>query len=247
MRPIDCTEDVHSCSQLSSSFSCERTISAAKSKSKNTKDEATGQDPRDECSESNHAMRKQVQLLLVGHVMTMDNGRLSKRLYYGCTCIRSAAYHPAANGMVEPFHCQLKVSLRAADDPENWNNDLPLVLLCIHSSLKSDLDCSAAELVFDTTVRPPGEMISTTPRVAVEDPTNLLHRLRQFMRTLAPVPPRPSLSESYQEKDWRHALTSVSDVIESAGHWNHPTTAPSELPLVGPRASASNSELARRS
>ncbi|BHF73227.1 hypothetical protein SprV_0401630500 [Sparganum proliferum] len=44
-------------------------------------------------------------------------------------------------------------------------------------------------------------MISPTPRVAVEDPTNLLHRLRQFLRTLSPVPPRPSVSESYLEKD----------------------------------------------
>nr|VZI45204.1 unnamed protein product [Spirometra erinaceieuropaei] len=76
-----------------------------------------------------------------------------------------------------------------------------LVLLGIRSSLKSDLDCSAAELVFGATVRLPGQMISPTPRVAVEDPTNLLHRLRQFLRTLSPVPPRPSVSESYLEKD----------------------------------------------
>nr|VZI26238.1 unnamed protein product [Spirometra erinaceieuropaei] len=44
-------------------------------------------------------------------------------------------------------------------------------------------------------------MISPTPRVAVEDPTNLLHRLQPFLRTLSPVPPRPSVSESYLEKD----------------------------------------------
>ncbi|BHF85238.1 hypothetical protein SprV_1002840100 [Sparganum proliferum] len=44
-------------------------------------------------------------------------------------------------------------------------------------------------------------MISPTPRVAVEDPTNLLHRLRLFLRTLSPVPPRPSASPSYLEKD----------------------------------------------
>ncbi|BHF67580.1 hypothetical protein SprV_0301060700 [Sparganum proliferum] len=44
-------------------------------------------------------------------------------------------------------------------------------------------------------------MISSTPRGAVEDPTNLLHCLRQFMRTLSPVPPRSSASPSYLEKD----------------------------------------------
>ncbi|BHF80104.1 hypothetical protein SprV_0702322800 [Sparganum proliferum] len=119
----------------------------------------------------------------------------------GCTRIRTTAYHPAANGMVERFHRQLKASLRAADDPENWTDHLSLVVLGIRSSLKSDLDCSAAELVFGATVRLPGQMISPTPRVAVEDPTNLLHRIRQFLRTLSPVPPRPSVSESYLEKD----------------------------------------------
>ncbi|BHF59223.1 hypothetical protein SprV_0100218000 [Sparganum proliferum] len=118
-----------------------------------------------------------------------------------CTRIRTTAYHPAANRMVERFHRQLKASLRAADDPENWTDHLPLVLLGIRSSLKSDLDCSAAELVFGAADRLPGQMISPTPRVAVEDPANLLHRLRQFLQTLSPVPPRPSVSESYLEKD----------------------------------------------
>ncbi|BHF70957.1 hypothetical protein SprV_0401401000 [Sparganum proliferum] len=115
--------------------------------------------------------------------------------FLGCARIGTTAYHPAANGMVEGFHRQLKASLRAADDPENWTDHLPLVLLGIHSSLKSGHDCSAAELVFGATVRLPGAMISPTPRVAVEDSTNLLHRLRQFLRTLSPVPPRPSVSE----------------------------------------------------
>ncbi|BHF74686.1 hypothetical protein SprV_0501777300 [Sparganum proliferum] len=121
--------------------------------------------------------------------------------FLGCTCIRNTAYHPTANGMVKRFHRQLKASLRAADDPEIWTDHFLVVRLGIRSSLKSDLDCSAAELVFGATVRLPGQMISPTPRVAVEDPTNLLYRLRQFMRTLSPVPPRPSVSESYLVKD----------------------------------------------
>nr|VZI17555.1 unnamed protein product [Spirometra erinaceieuropaei] len=121
--------------------------------------------------------------------------------FLGCTRIRTTIYHPAANGMVERFHRQLKASLRAAADPENWTDHLPLVLLGIRSALKPDLGGSAAELVFGSTVRLPGEMISPTPQGAVEDPTSLLHRLRQFMRTLSPVPPRSSTSPSYLEKD----------------------------------------------
>ncbi|BHF68099.1 hypothetical protein SprV_0301112900 [Sparganum proliferum] len=105
--------------------------------------------------------------------------------FLGCTRIRTTVYQPAANSMVERFHRQLKASLRAAADPENWTDHLHLILLRIRSALKPDLDRSAAELVFGATVRLSGEMISPTPPGAVEDPTNLLYRLRQFMWTLS--------------------------------------------------------------
>ncbi|BHF82388.1 hypothetical protein SprV_0802552600 [Sparganum proliferum] len=147
--------------------------------------------------------------------------------FLGCTRIRTTAYHPAANGMVERFHRQLKASLRAAADPENWTDHLPLVLLGIRSALKPDLDCSAAELVFGATVRLPGEMISPTPQSAVEDPTNLLHRLRQFMRTLSPVPPRSSASPSYLEKH----LTTCSHVYLRCDRLRRPLEPPYDGPF----------------
>ncbi|BHF66233.1 hypothetical protein SprV_0200924900 [Sparganum proliferum] len=121
--------------------------------------------------------------------------------FLGCTRIRTTAYHPAANGMVERFHRQLKTALRAEEDPGNWSDNLPLALLGIRAALKSDLGCSAAELVFGTTLRLPGEMITATSRGADETPDNLVHRLRQFMRSLSPVPPRTPMTESYVEKD----------------------------------------------
>nr|VZI22471.1 unnamed protein product [Spirometra erinaceieuropaei] len=110
---------------------------------------------------------------------------------------------PSHRPFMPPSLCRkvLKAFLHAAADPVNWTDHFPLVLLGIRSALKPDLDCSAAELVFGATVRLPGQMISPTPRGAVEDPTNLLHRLRQFMRTLSPVPPRSSDFPSYLEKD----------------------------------------------
>ncbi|BHF76161.1 hypothetical protein SprV_0501925900 [Sparganum proliferum] len=144
----------------------------------------------------------------------------------GCIRIRTTAYHPAANGMVERFHCQLKASLRAAADPENWKDHLPLVLLGIRSALKPDLDFSAAELLFGATVPLPAEMISPTPRAAAEDPTNLLHRLRQYMRTLSPVPPRSSASPSYLEKD----LATCSHVYLRCDRVRRPL----EPPYIGP-------------
>nr|VZI51113.1 unnamed protein product [Spirometra erinaceieuropaei] len=121
--------------------------------------------------------------------------------FLGCTRIRTTAYHLAANGIVERFHRQLKTTLRAVEDPGNWSDNLPLALLGIRAALKSDLGCSAAELVFGTTLRLPGEMTTPTSRGADENPANQVHRLRQFMRSLSPVPPRALMTESYVERD----------------------------------------------
>nr|VZI26838.1 unnamed protein product [Spirometra erinaceieuropaei] len=106
-----------------------------------------------------------------------------------CTRIRTTAYHPAANGMVERFHRRLKASLRSAADPENWTDHLPLVLLDIRSALKPDVDCSAAELVFDSNVRLPGEMSSASPSYLEKDLATCSHvylRCDQVRRPLEP-------------------------------------------------------------
>nr|VZH95960.1 unnamed protein product [Spirometra erinaceieuropaei] len=55
--------------------------------------------------------------------------------FFGCTRIRTTAYHPAANGMVERFHRQLKTALRAVEDPGSWSDNLPLALLGIRAAL----------------------------------------------------------------------------------------------------------------
>ena len=97
-------------------------------------------------------------------VVTTDRGRqfestLWKELTHllGCTRLRTTAYHPAANGLVEHFHQQLKTSLKAHQNTAHWVDSLPLVLLSIRSTLKEDLKCRAAELVYGTTLRLPGE------------------------------------------------------------------------------------------
>ncbi|BHF85886.1 hypothetical protein SprV_1002906000 [Sparganum proliferum] len=147
--------------------------------------------------------------------------------FLGCTRIRTTAYHPAANGMVERFHRQLKTALRAVEDPGNWSDNLPLALLGIRAALKSDLGCSAAELVFGTTLRLPGEMITATSRGADQTPDNLVHRLRQFMRSLSPVPPRTPMTESYFEKD----LDKCTHVFVRCDRVRQPLESPYEGPF----------------
>ncbi|BHF57974.1 hypothetical protein SprV_0100092300 [Sparganum proliferum] len=108
--------------------------------------------------------------------------------------------HPAANGIVECSHHQLKTALRATEDPANWSEYLPLWLFDISSALKSDQDCGAAELMFDTTLQLPEETVIPTSCGADENLNNFVHRLWQFMRTLSPVPPRTPPTESYLEE-----------------------------------------------
>ncbi|BHF62422.1 hypothetical protein SprV_0200540400 [Sparganum proliferum] len=147
--------------------------------------------------------------------------------FIGCTCIRTTAYHPAANGMVERFHRQLKTALRAVEDPGNWSDNLLLALLGIRAALKSDLGFSAAELVFGTTLRLSGEMVTPTSRGADETPDNLVHRLRQFMRSLSPVPPRAPMTESYVEKD----LDNCTHVFVRCDRVRQPLESPYEGPF----------------
>ncbi|BHF81044.1 hypothetical protein SprV_0702417300 [Sparganum proliferum] len=158
--------------------------------------------------------------------------------FLGCTRIRTTAYHPAANGMVKRFHRQLETALRAAEDPENWSDNVTVALLGIRAALKLDLDCSAAELVFGTTLRLPGEMVTPTSRGAEETPENFVHPLRQFMRSLSPVPPRPPSTEPYVEK----GLANCTHVFVRCDRVRKPLESPYEGPF---RVLARNSKTFR--
>ena len=92
----------------------------------------------------------------------------------GSTHIRTTAYHPTSNGLIERFHCQLKASLRACPDPSHWVDALLLVLLGVHTALKEDLGCSSAELVYGTTLRLPGEYFCPTQAGSVAEPLSAL-------------------------------------------------------------------------
>ena len=103
----------------------------------------------------------------------------------GTERIRTTAYHPASNGLVERFHRQLKSALKAHEN-SNWSETLPLVLLGIRTCLKADMQCSAAEMVYGTTLRLPGEFFTPRSSVSIGAPT-YVQRLSEYMRTLSPA------------------------------------------------------------
>ena len=133
----------------------------------------------------------------VPSTLTTDRGRqfesnLFNKLLHtlGSSRFRTTSYHPIANGMVERFHRQLKAALRSHPNPSNWIKSLPLVLLGIRSSLKEDVGCTSAELVYGVPLRLPGSFFTHS---ATSDPApthDYIDQLKTTMSKLRAVPPR---------------------------------------------------------
>ena len=100
------------------------------------------------------------------------------------------ANHPQTNSMLERFHRQLKAALKAQPNLHSWMDALPLVLLGIRTSLKEDISVTAAEMVYGTTLRLPGEFFNPSPVTSVPDPSNYVSILRASVQHIHPVSPR---------------------------------------------------------
>jgi len=125
--------------------------------------------------------------------ITTDQGRqfeshLFRRLsgLTGAQHIRTTAYHPQANGMVERFHRQLKAAIRCHGD-SRWTEVLPTVLLGIRAAWKEDVQTTAAELVYGQTLRLPGQFLCRRPTDEEDDATDFVGRLRSQFNGLRPA------------------------------------------------------------
>ena len=123
----------------------------------------------------------------------------------GCKHLRTTAYHPVANGIVKRFHCQLKASLRAHTPAVHWTEFLPLVLLGIRTTLKHDLRCSAAELVYGTTLRLPGEFFQQNTTDTPTDPVSLI-TMRNLRDTSVREQPQCNVHVSQDLSSCTHAF-----------------------------------------
>ena len=133
----------------------------------------------------------------VPSTVTTDRGRQFKSALWsqlmqllGCKCICTTSYHPAANGLIELFHHQLKTSLKAYPNPTHWIDSLPIVLLGVRTQLKDDLHCTSAELVYGTTLHLSGEFFDESKAEATPDPTCYVTRLRSVIHHLQATPVR---------------------------------------------------------
>ena len=110
---------------------------------------------------------------------------------------RTTAYHPQTKGMVERFHRQLKAALKAQPNPLSWMDYLPLVLLGIRTALKEDLSATAAEMVYGTTLRLPGEFFTPSSTPALADPTDYVSKLKSHFQNVRPISPRAAQRTSH--------------------------------------------------
>ena len=97
----------------------------------------------------------------------------------------TTAYHPAANGLVERLHRQVKAALMAREEKADWMEHLPMVLLGVRTAWRAELDASPAELTFGVSLHLPGEFVEETDKSYSEH--DLLRNLQKQMNDLKPV------------------------------------------------------------
>ena len=113
----------------------------------------------------------------------------------GCKHKLTTSYHPQCNGLIERFHRTLKSALRSSQ-PHEWSKKLPLVLLGLRVSVKEELGCSSAEMMFGHSLKLPVDLLGE-PTAEILTPCSYADSLRIAMQRLSYPVTRPVSRKSY--------------------------------------------------
>ena len=127
---------------------------------------------------------------------------------FGIRLQPTTAYHPQANGLVERLHRRLKEALKARLQGPDWCEQLPWVLLSLRITVKEDLECTPADLVYGSALTVPGDCL---PSSASPGEQEFVQGLRRTVQNL-----RPLQTSHPADKPSRRRRCSVPTV--TAGH-----------------------------
>ena len=172
-----------------------------------------------------------VQYYGVPHTITTDRGsQFTSQTWSNLMCflgtkhITTTSYHPQSNGIVEVVRRRLKDALRMQNSPSNWNRNLPLVLLSIRTSIKEELQCSPAELVYGQTLRLPQDC--PIPSSNGVEPGQFVAQLKKHFKQIKAPPTREHFNKHFLDSK----LQSCKRVFVRNDHQQQPW----ELRYKGP-------------
>jgi hypothetical protein len=122
--------------------------------------------------------------------------------------IKTTAYHPQANGMLERAHRQLKDALRSRLAGDRWPDHLPWELLGLRAAPKDTSGVSSAELLCGVPLTLPGQLLVSPEPPAVQ--------FVEMLRSTQPPPTRP-LTKTQSAATIPASLLSASFVYVKKG------------------------------
>ena len=125
----------------------------------------------------------------------------------GVNKLRTTAYHPECNGIIERAHRTIKESLRSlAANFEDWEEALPLTLLALRNAF-SPQGWSPAQLVFGEGLCLPLDLVVKPTQTRIADPNDVVRHLKSnawlIRETFADLPTSgPQSDPQHPTNEW---------------------------------------------